>query len=103
MDDEGALGSLIAFANQDSRVCPQPPQWNELWRMLPDRRRVGLGWQPGPPLILAAWWDSSVQSKRQRMVEHLTWAAENGALPEVDAFLRGLAEDAWLHERGGPA
>ena len=103
MEDEEALRSLVAFACQDARVCPLPPQWNELWRMLPDRKRVGLGWQPALPLILAAWWESSVQSKRQRIVEHLNWAAEHGALPAVDAFLRGIAEDAWLHEGEGPA
>ena len=97
------LHSLIEFATQSDRVCPIPPKWNELWKLLPDRHRVGAGWNPALPLILAAWWDTSAASKRQRMTEHLTWAAEHRALPEVNAFLRGLEESDWLHEGEAPA
>ena len=101
--EEEALRSLIAYASQDGRVCPLPQQWNELWRMLPNRERAGAGWRPSLPLILAAWWDSSVQSKRERVTEHLHWAAKHGALSEIDAYLRGLAESEWLHEGEPPA
>src|ERR1039457_2230279 len=33
-------------------------RWNTLWEMLPNRQRAGNGWEPGPPLILAAWGDT---------------------------------------------
>jgi len=27
-------------------VCPQPMRWNELYEMLPAKKRVGNGWEP---------------------------------------------------------
>ena len=47
--------SLVAYCRENGRVCPQPTLWNELWEMLPDRRRVGSGWEPPVLLILTAW------------------------------------------------
>jgi hypothetical protein len=49
--------NLVAYCRVNDRVCPLPPLWNDLWEMLPNRARVGAGWQPPPPLILAAWHD----------------------------------------------
>jgi len=46
--------SLIAYCRENSRVCPVPQRWNALWELLPDRKRVGGGWEPALPLILAA-------------------------------------------------
>ena len=97
------LNSLIAYGSENGRVCPLPVPWNELWEMLPERRREGFGWQPPLPLILAAWGNSSSEDKRQRLHEHLAWALAHGALNEVDAYLRGLSEDQWLHGGEWPA
>lgn len=40
---------------KNNRVCPQPVRWQELYEMLPDKKRIGNGWEPALPLILAAW------------------------------------------------
>ena len=46
--------SLIAYCRENSRVCPEPGLWHNLWALLPERRQIGAGWQPSLPLILAA-------------------------------------------------
>ena len=97
------LQSLLGFVQQERRVCPMPQRWNELWQMLPDSRRVGTGWEPPLPLILGGWWESSNQSKRERLAEHLRWADIHGILKKTDLFLRTLPENEWLHEGDGPA
>ena len=58
--------------------------------MLPDQRRVGVGWEPPLPLILAAWWDTSDTAKRGRFELHLRYAAEHGALDNVEQYLLHL-------------
>jgi hypothetical protein len=47
---------------------------------------------------LAGWSYSSDGEKAQRLVEHIEWAGENGALPHASAFLRKLREKDWHHE-----
>lgn len=91
------LEALIAYCRAEERVCPSPTVWNELWELLPERTHVGTGWQPSLPLILSGWWYSSNLDKMVRLREHLIWAADHGALDEVDAFLRALPEDSWHH------
>ena len=75
-----------------------PQRWNALWELLPDRRRVGAGWEPALPLILAAWDETPYLPKMIRVAEHIEWAADHGALEPVAAFLRGLREDEWFHK-----
>jgi len=70
---------------------------NALWELLPDRKRVGGGWEPALPLILAAWHDTSYLMKILRLAEHIEWAAEHGALETVAVFLRDLREEDWFH------
>lgn len=91
------LSALIDYCTADRRVCPVPHRWNELWESLPDRRRVGSGWEPPLPLILSAWWHTSNVEKALRLREHLNWAEAHGRLQEVDLFLRALPEDQWHH------
>lgn len=74
-----------------------PQQWNQLYKMLPDKRRKGAGWEPPLPLFLAAWWDMPALTKMLRLREHLRWAADHGCLPAVFEFLRQLPEDQWHH------
>jgi len=90
---------LLAVANTGRRVCPQPTYWNDLYKMLPGTRQVGLGWEPPLPLILAAWWEAGDGLKRDRFHEHLQWAAAHGASARVHAFLLKLTEEQWHHER----
>lgn len=91
------LEALLEYAQASERVCPVPDKWHELWKMLPDRRREGSGWEPPLPLILSGCWHSSNLDKRLRLQQHLRWADEHGALPQIDAFLRALAEFEWHH------
>ena len=89
--------SFVAYCRENSRVCPLPPLWNELWEMLPNRSQVGGGWRPPLPLILAAWHDTPPMLKMLRLAEHIQWAAQHGALSAVSVFLRGLREEDWFH------
>lgn len=91
------LKALLDYCQQNGRVCPNPLRWKELWEALPERQRVGRGWQPPQPLILGAWWHTSDDAKRRRLSEHIEWADARGALEVVDAFLRGLSESDWHH------
>jgi hypothetical protein len=88
---------LLEYVEANGRVCPQPMAWSRLWEMLPERRRVGGGWEPGLPLILAAWWDTPGLAKHLRFLEHLEWAYEHGCLAAVDAHVRALPESEWYH------
>ncbi len=89
--------SLIAYCREKNRVCPMPRPWNKLYEMLPNRTRVGAGWQPPPPLILAAWHETPGMLKMLRLAEHIEWAGNHGALESVARFLRELREDDWFH------
>jgi hypothetical protein len=60
------LDEVLKEANRDGRICPQPTKWNELWEMLPNKKRKGAGWEPALPLILAAWHDTPYLSKISR-------------------------------------
>lgn len=91
------LGEVLDEAQKNSRVCPQPQRWHELYEMLPEKQRKGGGWEPALPLILAAWWDTSAILKMLRLREHIEWAASHGCLEQVHAYLMGLAESEWHH------
>jgi hypothetical protein len=91
------LDEVLAIAKQNSRVCPLPPQWNRLYELLPAKRRVGNGWEPALPLILAAWHDTPAIMKTLRLQEHIEWADSHGALAAVARFLVSLPEDQWYH------
>jgi hypothetical protein len=91
------LNEVITEAGKNGRACPQPERWNELYELLPNRERKGMGWEPPLPLILAAWWDASIISKTIRFKEHLEWADTHGALEEIYEFLINLSEEEWYH------
>jgi hypothetical protein len=91
------LEEVLAEAQKNKRVCPQPPQWQQLYDMLPQKRRKGAGWEPSLPLILAAWWDTPALPKMLRLREHIEWAAQHGCIDKVYSFLRKLPEDQWHH------
>lgn len=91
------LDDLLEYCRSNSRVCPQPRKWQELYELLPDRRQVGAGYVPSAPLILGGWWYSSDAEKQERLSLHIHWAAEKGALEQVDKYLRQLSEQDWYH------
>lgn len=92
------LEALKKYAQESDRVCPVPDKWNQLWEMLPNRKRTPSGsWTPPLPLILSAWWETPASMKRLRLYEHLEYAAQNGVLEDVDLFLKNLPEKDWAH------
>ena len=91
------LQELVSFVRENRRVCPVPRRWNELWEMLPSRRRVGDSWEPPLPLILAAWWHTPPFMKMLRLQEHIEYAKAHGVLADIDRYLRGLPEEDWAH------
>ena len=91
------LEEVLAEVQKNKRVCPQPQRWQQLFDMLPDKQRKGAGWEPPPPLILAAWWETPAMSKMLRLRAHIEWASSHGCLVEVYSFLRELPEDQWHH------
>ena len=91
------LEDAIAEATRNKRICPMPPLWNQLYELLPNRKRKGFGWEPALPLILAAWHEASGLSKALRLKEHLEWAESHGALDQVYTFMISLSERDWYH------
>ena len=92
-----AVKSLIAYCREKERVCPQPTPGNALYELLPNKKRVGMGWEPPLPLILAAWYDTPALSKMLRLAEHIEWANKHGCLDAVATYLRSLPEQDWHH------
>ena len=70
-----AVDSLTVYCRDNKRVCPLPKAWQQLWEMLPEKRRTVDAWGAAIPLIGAAWHDASVMLKMMRLAEHLRWAA----------------------------
>ena len=91
------LDDLLVYCKSNSRICPVPTKWNELWELLPNRSRDGSGWVPSLPLILAAWYNSSAEMKITRLEEHIRYAEKNGALKIVSDYLYSLGEENWFH------
>jgi hypothetical protein len=89
------LDSLLEYVKAEGRICPNPQEWNALWEMLPDKQRVGSGWNPPPPLILAAWSEPAM-FKMLRLEEHIRYAAEHQFIDQVDEYLRSLRPNQWF-------
>jgi len=88
---------VIAIATQSHRVCPQPQQWEKMYKLLPDRVRHGSGWNPALPLILGAWNESSDLEKIARFQTHIDWADSKGVIDLVGSYLLTLSESQWHH------
>lgn len=95
------MDALIEYIQDGGRVCPMPKKWMEMYDLLGARTPTGGLRKPGVPLILAAWWDSSPSEKRQRLIEHLRYAAAAGRLDAVASYLRSLPETDWCHGHDG--
>lgn len=92
-----SIEKVLVEIEKNDRVCLQPMLWNDLYEMLPSKKRVGDGWEPGLPLILAAWWNTPVLLKKLRFREHIEWANEHSCLEEVYSFISTLDEKDWYH------
>ncbi|MES2938447.1 MAG: hypothetical protein V4864_12245 [Pseudomonadota bacterium] len=94
---EAGLEAVLGEIRRDNRVCPQPPRWVELYKLLLQhaaRTESGL-----PPRLLAgpAWSTSSSLDKRLCLRQQLEWAHLQGCLAPVAAFLRGLPDTGWYY------
>lgn len=94
------LKDLLRYVQAEGRVCPMPQKWNELWEMLPNKKRASVGWEPSLPLILAAWYEVSAQDKKDRLSLHIKYADANNALEQIDQFIRLLKPDDWVYGDG---
>lgn len=94
---EGSLNKYYSNLKESNRICPIPKHWNKMYEMLKGKRRVGFGWEPSLPLILAAWYDTPLISKHLRFREQLEWAEKQGQLEEIIEYLDTLQEEDWLH------
>ncbi len=91
------LKDLMEFCRQNDRVCPHPVEWERLWRILRERGQKQARWNPPRPLILAAWWETSILEKRECLKQHIRWAYEHEIFDAVNSFIRALSEDQWFH------
>ena len=91
------LTALHFLVQAGDRVCPRPMDWQRFWESLPGATRTEVGFVPAAPIVLSGWWHSTNEAKAERLREQIVWAASHGGLDVADAFLRGLAIDAWHH------
>ncbi len=89
------LPEVLAEATKMGRVCPKPEHWNRLWSLLPNRRRLGAGWEPPLPLILGAWGHTTDEEKRERFHGHIQWADSSDSLESIAQFIFRLNPDDW--------
>lgn len=82
--------ALIARLQARGKRGPLAPPWNELRKMLPNRRRNGNAWEPSLPLIVAVWQETPDEQKFDRLAFHLKSAEEHGSLGPVAEFLGSL-------------
>ncbi len=93
------LEDVISYVQAEGRVFPKPDCWVELWKILPERNRVGPGIHL-PHTIFAAWQKAPNEKKRELLAIHLKYAAKTGVLEKAENFLKHLNKDQWLYEGG---
>jgi hypothetical protein len=91
------IQELIAYCTDKERICPKSQEWCLLYETLKDKRSSSVGWEPTEPLVLAAWWVTSPNSKQSRLKQQLIWADTHGQLEEMTDFLMNLTEEQWFH------
>ena len=89
--DQAVENELLSYVIQNNRVCPNPPEWDGMYKLLPDKNRVL------PPLILASWWNSSDDDKQYRLKQQIQWAKEHHLLLEIAEYLLALSHDDWTY------
>lgn len=91
--------TVMQLARQNQRVCPQPAPWQQLYELLLARRREPDAPGPMPVLDAAAWRATPELAKRMCLRSQVEWAAAQGCLGAMHAFLNGLREEDWHHAR----
>lgn len=91
--NELTLEQVVQEARRNSRVCPKPAKWQSMYALLAANAKSAA--LPPPPLTGAVWERTPVMPKRMCFLEHLEWAAAQGCLPAVYAFMQSLGENDW--------
>jgi hypothetical protein len=91
------IAQALAEARRSNRVCPQPQAWQKLYEMLPGKRQDGRNWEPMPPLTGSAWAATASIAKRVCLRDHIEWAARQGCLDAIYAYLKDLPESDWYY------
>ena len=98
--DRLEVEKFIALLWWKGCVCPRPNLWSEVFRLLSDtylrlKDTPDAVPPPAPPLILAAWPESSAAAKWHRFTGQLRWAHKYGdweavvkRLPQVSGLSR---------------
>lgn len=89
---------VAGLCTKNNRICPMPSHSQNLYNLLSDKERKGMGWNPPVPMILAAWHEASDSSKAMRLKEHIDWAFTHGNGDQIVAFLVSLKEEDWYHK-----
>ena len=89
---------IIELCEVNSRICPKPQFWDKLWKLLKNKKQVGMGWNPPLPLILAAWHNTTELQKKERLFEHIKWAEKQNQIEEIYDYLVSLNENQWYHK-----
>lgn len=92
-----SLEAVMLLARSNNRACPLPEPWARFHRLLPPRVANGQRMPAPAPVDGRAWSATSAMQKRLRLRDQMEWAAREGALQAVFAFLSGLPEEEWEH------
>ena len=91
--NELTLEQVLQEARRNNRICPKPDKWMSMYALLAaNAKEASL---PPPPLTGVVWERTPAMPKRMSFIEHVEWAAANGCLPAVHAFLKSLKEADW--------
>jgi hypothetical protein len=87
------VDDVMAEVRRFNRICPSEPHWSRLCSIL--HEAVGL--EPPAAISGAAARSTPKLTKRIRVRDQVEWAAQNGALQLIAAFVCALPEDQWVH------
>jgi hypothetical protein len=92
---------LLSYKTKTQSVIGPTRQARNLGK--PNRERVGASWLPDPPLIVAAWSETTDAAKRIRFEYHLDWAwnhrTNEKAFNAVIELLSNMKPEDWHTER----
>jgi hypothetical protein len=90
------VDDVMVEARRLNRVCPKDSAWQQLWALL----REAAGCEPPLPIVAPESLKTPQLVKRVRFRDQVEWAAQQGQLQVLFAFMQSLGEDDWSHMRG---
>lgn len=87
------VDDVMVEARRLNRICPMEPQWSRLCSILRD----AVGLEPPAAICGAEARSTPKLTKRIRVRDQVEWAAQNGVLQLMAAFVSALPEDQWVH------